>query len=133
MRMIIQLRGVLIHDLLRHRDRVLPFRLRHLLLICLQSLMLDLLLGMLLKQLHDFAVTCGMLVDAQCRGKLAVGSELDFIEKINGEVLTVVRDEVVLNSVRGGKCRRSSKNLLLDASLASDVSSFARLFVRLGR
>lgn len=85
---IIQLRRILLHNLLRILRRILVMQGRTLLIL--------LLLGMIVnKQVFNFALPSGGLVHGEGRGELLVRADLDGVEKEDGEVLAVVADDVV--------------------------------------
>ena len=92
---IIQFRRVLIHNLLCICNSVLAFGLRHLLLIGLHIVLLDLVLGVLVEKIDNLTITCRCRVDGQSSGEVPMSTELDVVQEIDGKVLTVVADQVV--------------------------------------
>jgi hypothetical protein len=99
MMMLIQLRRILIHNLIRclHGTRMLESR-RSLQLIgslFLGFYLLLLLRMFVLEQVLDRSFARGALVYGECRGELLVCANLDSLEEIKGEVLAVVADQVV--------------------------------------
>ena len=101
--MFIQLRRVLIHNLLRrlHRIRMLQsrrplFTIRLLLLRRKATYLMLLLLRMLIqKQIFNSPFASGALVHGKAGRELLVRAYLDCVEHGDGEVLAVVADEVV--------------------------------------
>ena len=91
---IIQLRRILIHNLLSNLQRILPVRLRHLILITLQ-LLLRLRRLIFSEQILDIAFARRSLVDGEAGGEFLVCAYLDAVEEVGGEVLAVVTDQVV--------------------------------------
>jgi hypothetical protein len=88
--MIIQLRRILLHDLLRLIHRIHTLQRRH----------LTLLLGVLvLEEILNFTLPRRSLVDLEAGSKFPVRADLDRVEHVHGEVLAVVADDVV-----GGPC-----------------------------
>lgn len=93
---IIQLRRMLLHHLLRSLNGVLTFRLRHFLFVGFHVILLGLFLGMFIEEIHNFAITSCSLVHGESRCEFSMRAELDVVEKIHGEILAVVADEIVL-------------------------------------
>lgn len=89
----IQLRRILIHDLLRKADGILSLGRRHLSFIVLQFRWVG--FWLVSKQVHDGAFACGTLVDGETSPELAMGADLDGFEEFYCEVLAVIADEIV--------------------------------------
>ena len=93
MPIMIQLRRILIHNLLCKLDSILSFRRRHRVLIVLQLRRIGFwLVG---KQVHNSAFACGSLIDGEASAELAMSADLNCFEEFDCEVLAVVADEVV--------------------------------------
>lgn len=119
--MIIQLRRLLIHNVLRLRHRILPLQLKplHLFLIRIRVFrhntrsMIHLLLRMLIdEQILDLALPRRRLIDSEAGRKLVVRADLDCVQHGDGEVLAIVADYVV-----GG----ARKAHVVDYHLACDM------------
>ena len=88
MMMLIQLRCILIHHLLRKLHCISPMQLR----LRLVSLLIWVLVD---EQILDRAFPSNPLVNNETRHKLIINTDLYRIQHEDGEVLTIVADEVV--------------------------------------
>lgn len=85
---IIQLRRIILHNLLRILRRILVMQRRALLILLLLGMLVD-------EQIFNLACARGGLVYGEAGGELFVCADLDGIEEEDGEVLAVVADDVV--------------------------------------
>lgn len=90
--MLVKLSCVLVHDLLRSLQGIVMWESRLNLLVRRLGLLIRMVVD---KQILDAAGADGALVNRKAGGELTVLANADLLQKVHGEVLTVVVDEVV--------------------------------------
>lgn len=94
--MFVKLGRIVIHDLLRNLQGIVMWESRLNLFVRRLGLLVRMVVD---EEVLDAAGTDGALVDREAGGKFTVLANANLLQKVHGEVLTVVVDKVVSRSL----------------------------------